>query len=240
MKRYADTLKESKSEDTVEYQLLGNDIPAVMETLLEHENYEDAKLVRVMAEAGVFTGPKGESDAKKSGNEAKVHALNASLENMSIENRKAIKEITHQEAEQHFACGEAVLAACYELAADSVESAVLKLIRANELFLAYYVARMLKVPLLDHIQFLLGMRSERLGQLEQAGFYYKNSRNPRTVELFAARNKLDYAKYMPQKDVNYAKLAAESKGPDSVFYHILAGNVSEACKLVIDRTKSMN
>ncbi len=221
----------------MEYQLLGDNVSAAIDTMLEHEDFEDAKLVRTVAESGVFSGTKKLADAVRSGPDPKLQALNASLESMTAENRKVLRDIAHQEAEQHFANGEAVLAAGSELAISAGEDSVKKLIRANELFLAYYVAKLLKVPALDHIQFLLGLRAERLGQFEQAAFFYKNSRNPRAMQLFAARNNLDYAKYMPQKGVDYLKMATETKGPDAVYYYILAGKLPEACQTVVSRTK---
>jgi len=205
--------------------------------LLEHEDYEDAKLVKVLSEAGVFFDPRTKF-AKVAEKGSKVHALNAAIESMTIENRKVLREIAHQEAEQYFAEGEAILATASELAMNSVEAAVLKLIRANELFLAYHVAKILKVNALDHIHFLLGMRFERLKQMEHAAYYYKNCRNPRTQQLFAARNKLDYSKYGVSQIVDYAKLAEQSTSFDSVFYHVMAGNLEVACKQVIEKTKS--
>ena len=169
---------------------------------------------------------------------SKAHALDATLENMSIDNKKILREIAHQEAEEYFADGEAILAACAELAISSTESAVIKLIRANELFMAYYVAKTLKVAALDQISWLLGMRSEKLHQFEQAGFYYSNCRNPRVRQLYIARNKFDYTKGKIKSQAEYLKLAAESKGPDAIFYYVMGGNLDEACKLAIERTKS--
>eukprot|EP01022_Parablepharisma_sp_SALTPOND_P018648 TRINITY_DN3078_c4_g1_i1.p1 TRINITY_DN3078_c4_g1~~TRINITY_DN3078_c4_g1_i1.p1 ORF type:complete len:595 (-),score=77.13 TRINITY_DN3078_c4_g1_i1:3355-5139(-) len=236
VEKYAEVLKISSSEDALGYQLLGNDIKGAVENLLDHEDYEDAKLVKILSEVNVFFDA-GKNYQKST--PSRTHALNATVENMSSDNKRTVMDISHTEAEQYFADSEAIMGAAAELAIGNTEAAVAKLVRANDLFLAHFVAKLLKVPALDQINFLLGRRSERLGQLEHAGYYYKNSRNPRSAQLFAARNKLDLTKYAPQSAEAYAKLAVEAHGADAVFYYILSGNIPEACKITIERTKKI-
>jgi len=240
VKRYADELKKSASEDAISYQLLANDTKSAVDNLLETENYENAKLVKVLSEAGVFFDTTKMYEYKKIDESvSKTQALNASVENMRPENRAVVVDISHLESEKYLSEGEVVLSAASELAIGNLEAAVVKLIRGNELFLAYFVAKLLKVPALDQINYLLGQKLERMRFYDDAYYFYKNSRNPRAVSLFVARNKLEYSKYGLTAPSSYAKNAGDSHGADAVFYNILAGNLLEASKIAIEKIKNV-
>lgn len=236
VKRHVNYLKEAKSEDLLNYQLLDNDISGGIQTLCSQENYQDAILVKMQSESGAF---ENQTKYIKTEEKNKIHALNASLDSLKGEDIKMLKAISHKEAELYFSNSEAVLAACAELATGSIDAAVVMLIRANEIFLAYFVAKLLKANALDEINQLLGMRSERLGQIEHAAFYFKNCRNQRRMQLFVARNKLDYNKYGLQTKIDYKNYVKGAKGADAVFYNIMSEDLEQACKITIERLQSI-
>lgn len=234
--RYTQVLKGNSDESLLEYQLLGNNKEGAIETLVDKEEYEDAKLVKVLSESGVFFNA---SHNYKCEDKPDVHPLNANIENIPAEFKASIVEICHLEAEQYFSKGEVLLSAAVELAIGNNTEAIVKLIRANELPLAYFVAGALKIPVLDQLSLLLGLKAEKLNEIDLAFHYYKSSRNLRNARLFAARTKLDASKYGIKPIGDCAKLAKESKGPDAVYYSILSGDISEAAKLTIEYTKQV-
>ena len=179
-----------------------------------------------------------QKESKENTEGKKLDALNVNLSALSSESIKILKSISHQEAELYFANGEPVLAACSELAMGSSESAVIKLIRANELFLAFFVAKILKLPCLDEIQQLLALRMMKFGQIEHALKFYKNCRDNRLYYLQIAKNKMDYQKNALQSQKEYEKMAKDSKNSDAVYYYLMAQNNDEAARVAIESTKS--
>jgi len=234
--RYTQALKESSDENLLEYQLLANDKQGAIDILLEKEEYEDAKLLKILFESGVFFDV---SKCYESKDRAKKDPLNAHIENIAPEFRKNITDICHLEAEQYFAKGEVLLSAAVELAIGNNTEAIIKLIRANELLLAYFVAGVLKVPVLDQINYLLALKAEKINDVNLAFYYYKNSRNIRNARLYAVRAKVDGSNFGVKPIGDYVKLAKEATGADAVYYHILSENLEQAANITIEFTQKV-
>jgi len=232
IEKYTEELKVNGGEDLLEYQILGNDIKGAVKYLIDSEQYEDAKLISILGENNVYVDVA--KDTKK--REATVQSLDVNFDSISDQSKKLIVDISHSEAEQYFREGEVILGAAAELAIGDKEAAIMKLIRANELPLAYYLAKLLKVPVLDQINYFLGMKSERLGLIDQAATYYRNCKNPRLVQLFTIKHQLDSSKYFLKSSGEYVKLALGAKGVDAVFYYLMAGDIQRAAKMTIENT----
>eukprot|EP00826_Nyctotherus_ovalis_P017242 TRINITY_DN15065_c0_g1_i2.p1 TRINITY_DN15065_c0_g1~~TRINITY_DN15065_c0_g1_i2.p1 ORF type:complete len:411 (+),score=99.54 TRINITY_DN15065_c0_g1_i2:123-1355(+) len=235
IEKYTDHLKAESRDDLLEYQIISHDLQGAVSNLIDQEQYEDAKLISILGENNVFT------DAAKDSKDppAKTESLDVNFESMSSESKKAIVDISHSEGELYFREGEAILGAAAELAIGDSEAAVVKLIRANELHLAFFLAKLLKLPVLDQVSFFLGMKFERLRLVDQAAAYFRDCKNPRIIQLFASKYKLDPAKYFLKSSDEYRKLADESKGADAVFYLLMAGDISGAAKLTIEGTNKI-
>ena len=233
VENYAKFLHNNPEDDFLGYQILGYNIRDAVSDLIRQEKYEEAKLVKILGDNSVYT------DATKNFKEHKqaTHPLHATFDAMSGEGKQSILKISCIEANEYFNDGEAVLASSAELAIEDHVAAILKLIRANELYLAYYLAQLLKVPVLDQINFFLGMRSEKIGELEQAAFYFQNSKNPRRLQIFASKYNLNEKKYLLKSKEEYEKLAPEARGADAIFYLLLAGNIKSAATMIIEKAK---
>ena len=234
--KYKEVLKKESNEDTLQYELLSNDIESAVKNLIEREEYEDAKVVKILSENEIFFNTEKNY---KNIDVKKIHPLNASIETVPSEVKDMILKIGHIEAEKFFANGEVMLSAATELAAGNTMETIITLIRANELFLAYFVAKLLNIPVLDQINLLLGYRAERLKEIDCAIYYYQNCKNLRNIQLFLKRYNIDPNKYGIKVIGDYNKLAKESQGSDCVYYHILAGNYDEAANITIEKTKNV-
>ena len=240
VEKYASVLKDSGSEEAINYQLISNNIPTAVDTLIEREEYEDAKLLKILFDSHIFKDATANYKTTSPVPDPKLSAMSATTEKMSKEGTNTLKEISHREARQLFNDGEVVLAACAELGTNSYVEAVSMLIRGNELFLALAVSKLLKSPCIDEIYQLLGMRAERLELKQYAEKCYSNCRNKKLLQLFAARNGADYSKLGMKTKEEYEELAKKAVNiSDAVFNYILAGKSMEAAKIGSERIQSM-
>ena len=233
--RYKDVLKKNSGDNLLEYELLANDEKSAMDNLIEREEYEDAKLVKIQFENDIF------NDVTKNyeiSNTKKIHPLNANIETITPEAKNSIMEIFHTESEFYFSKGEIMLSVATEFAAGNINAGIIKLIRANELLLAYYTAKILNSPVLDQISYLLALKAEKCNDLGLPVYFYQCNRNPRYVRLFGAKKQLDLNKFGMKPIGDCAKLAKDSNGVDAVYYYLLSGNQEEAAKITIEKTKN--
>jgi len=190
MQQYTEILKNSNNEEYIIYQLATNDIAPLVKSRVECEEYADAKLIELLAGAGIFTDPIVNQKCLVPVVDVKEKAVNARVDESVIEE---LKEIGYKEAEKFFLAGEPILSACSCLAVGDFDGTIRQLIRANELFLALAICKVLNSKRIDEVQQLLGMRAERLGFLEYAEeLYSKCSNKAEKLKLFAIRNKLDH------------------------------------------------
>ncbi len=240
VERHAKSLSEGGNEEAVNYELISNNISSAVQALLEREEYEDAKLIRILSDSHVFKDPV--APYTKQGEtvpDPKSAALGMDPGKMSPEGVQTLKEISHKESNKLFSTGEVVLAACAELGANACEEAIAKLIRGNELFLAYSVAQLLKSPALDEVAHLLGLRAERLDLPEYAFRYYSVCRDKSLLQFFAVRNKFDSTRCGVKTAGEYEGLIKAGVSPfAAVKYNILAGKIEEAAKIAAERIES--
>ena len=232
--RHALALKQNGSDEALQYQLIGHNIDGVMESLLEREEYEDAKLVKVLSESRVYKDISKDCKPAEAPESGKVPPAGPLTEGT----RRVLREIAHREAEELFNSGHIILAACAELAVNSAEAAVRILLRGNELFLAYAVTQILKAPCMDEVMQLIGLRAERLGLFAQAARCYKSCGNTKLLQLFGVRRDVDCAIYGGQPKSEYEKFLKDATGGEAVLYHVLSGNVDIAATLGAERLTS--
>ena len=230
LQRYSKILKENGSEDSAHYQLIANDIDGSVQTLLEREEYEDAKLLKILSDSQVFNDPLETYKPVAPLVDPKTTALAASAEKLPKATLEELQAIVHKEAEQFFSAGEGVLSACARLAVNDIEGAITQLIRANELFLAFAVCKILKSDKIDEVCQLLGLRAERLGLPDCAAKYYSNCKNKSIISFFAARNELDYAKYNLKPKSHYEAQARAGGSIETIVANsVLSGKYEDAC-----------
>ena len=157
---------------------------------MECEEYEDAKLLKLLAGSHIFTDPLGNQKELAPPQDPKQRSLNAPISETIIEK---LREISHREAEMYFALEEPMLSACSYLAINDIDGTIVQLIRENELFLAFAVCKLLGSKRINEVSQLLGLRAERLNLLDHAKLHYSNCTNKtEKLNFFAVRFKLNY------------------------------------------------
>ena len=87
--------------------------------------------------------------------------------------------------------GQPFLAAGHHLSLNDADSAVMKLLRANELVFAYVVSILYKLPILGQIGFLLALRAERYGERNIGHAILKQIKDDRKLALYIASCHVD-------------------------------------------------
>lgn len=241
LQRYAKVLKDSGSEEAAHCQLVCNDIDGSVETLIEREEYEDAKLLKILADSRVFKDPLARYKSLGAPVDPKALALKpVELGKLPESAVRALKEIAQKEAEEFFSSGEMVLSACAELSVSNVEAAIVQLIRGNELALAFAISVLLKSETVDEVRQLLGLRAERLELFDYAAKYYAGCKNRRLTNFFAVRCGVDHAGLgLKPKEEYYGIAKAASDVAESVQNYLFAWKLEEACTVAVERILSM-
>ncbi len=155
-------------------------------------------------------------------------------------------------AERYFRSGRPVLAACCHLAVDDKMKALQKLIKGNEIGLAYAVGKCLGVQTMDHVILQISRKCERLGLYKLAVNVLQSSRDPGSSTMgVAARfwgrkiipNPAQHNGMMPDR-VSYTQqffkeisLRSPSAYLETARSHEEAGNIIEALKCYAGRFK---
>lgn len=91
-------------------------------------------------------------------------AARISNKQRSEEMTESLREIIDNLAEIYLNQSDPILAACSHLSVNDPSSAVMKLIRSNEVSFAYAAALIFKLPVLNYISWMLARRVERFGE----------------------------------------------------------------------------
>lgn len=137
-----------------------NEIDTAVEMLTESEEYEDSKLIRALKLAGVY------KDVFSKYEETKIEETSID-HHQALKNKKDLNQdeqlidLTRRQAEQYFKAGQAILSCCAYLSISDYKSALIQLLRSNELFLAYVLAYFLYPDGLKDVVVRLAFRAER-------------------------------------------------------------------------------
>lgn len=102
----------------------------------------------------------------------------------SKEANESLREIIDNLAEIYIIRGDPILAACSHLSINDPSSAVLKLLRANEISFAYALALIFKLPQLDHASWMLAKRAERFSERYLGQQLLKQVKSPTLLPLY--------------------------------------------------------
>jgi WD repeat-containing protein 17 len=185
MEKYGDWLsrhEERFTEAPLPYISI-NQVDTAINLLTQAEEFEDAKLVRALKIAGVYKDVLSRYEEEKDFDDEISHHV--ALKNKSDLNKdEQLIMLTKRQAEQYFKAGQAILSACSYLSINDYKSALVQLMRANELFLAYVLTYFLYPEGLKDVIIRLALRAERnmlieeakqlYNMLEEEGAYYKS------------------------------------------------------------------
>jgi hypothetical protein len=105
--------------------------------------------------------------------------------------REELREVVENMANTAIEQGYPFLAAGHHLALNDADSAVMKLLRANELVFAYVAALLYKLPIVGQIGFLLALRAERYGERNIGHSILKTIGDNRKMALYIASCQTD-------------------------------------------------
>lgn len=160
-----------------------NEVDTAVEILTQNEEYEDSKLVRALKIAGVYNEIFKDMEESKH-QEHEVDHQRALKKKSDLHLDEQLVDLTRRQAEQYFKSGQPILSACSFLSINDYKNALIQLIRANELFLAYVLSYFLFPEGLKDVILLLALRAERnmlideakqlLNLLDEDGAYYRS------------------------------------------------------------------
>lgn len=160
MQRYGEWLEsheERFTEAPLPYIAI-NEIDTAVEMLTANEEYEDSKLVRALKVAGVYQDIMRRYEDVKEEEIDHEQALKAK-DNLN----KDVKliELTRLQAQKYFSCAQPILSCCSFLSINDYKSALIQLIRSDELFLAYILAYLLYPEGIKDVIIKLARRAEK-------------------------------------------------------------------------------
>jgi hypothetical protein len=95
--------------------------------------------------------------------ENKDSALNIlNIEDMDPEKIKVLHDITDKESDKYFYNGAPLLSAASHLSIHNTKDGIIKLIRGNEIFLAFLVGTFTKSKHMDELNYLMAARAQKL------------------------------------------------------------------------------
>jgi hypothetical protein len=144
-----------------------NETDTAVRILTENEEYEDSKLVRALKVSGFYKDIFQMYEERKDYNEDISHQ--DALKRMKDLNQdEQLIDLTQRQAQQYFKCGQAILSSCSFLSINDYKNALIQLIKANELFLAYVLAYFLYPEGLKDVVVRLALRAERNMLIDEA------------------------------------------------------------------------
>jgi hypothetical protein len=159
-----------------------NEADTAVQILTENEEYEDAKLVRALKVSGAYVDIFGRYEEHKDYDEDIDHQ-EALKRKKDLNQDEQLIDLTQRQAQQYFKGGQAILSSCSFLSINDYKNALIQLIKANELFLAYVLAYFLYPEGLKDVIIKLALRAERNMLVDEAkklheilgeeGEYYK-------------------------------------------------------------------
>ena len=136
-----------------------NEIDTAVEMLTVNEEYEDSKLVRALKVAGVYQDIMQKyEDVKEEEIIDQEEALKAK-DNLNKDEK--LIELTRLQAQKYFSSGKPILSCWSFLSINDYKSALIQLIRGDELFLAYMLAYLLYPEGIKDVVIRLARRAEK-------------------------------------------------------------------------------
>lgn len=212
-----------------------NEIDTAVDILTQNEEYEDSKLVRALKVAGVYQDVFGKYEEVKHSNDVPIHhqALKSKTD---LNKDEQLVDLTRRQAEQYFKSGQVILSACSFLSINDYKNALIQLVRANELFLAYVLAYFLYRDGVKDVIIRLAYRAERnllvdeakqlLDMLNEEGAYYKS------LMLFRlSMQGLHTSEGFEEEKINSAAMEQVSFESRKVMQEIFSHSIESACEL---------
>lgn len=209
-----------------------NEINTAVDILTQNEEYEDSKLIRALQVAGVYKDVLAKYEETKNMDD-EINHQKALKNKHDLNEDKQLIDLTKRQAEQYFKSGNAILSACALLSINDYKNALIQLVRANELFLAYVLAYFLYPEGLKDVTILLAMRAERnmlideakqlLSQLHEDGAYHKSL----MLHRLSLQGLHSPEGFEEEKD-NAAAMDTLSFEARKVMQEVLSGNIEAA------------
>ena len=99
---------------------------------------------------------------------------------------ESLRDIVDNLAEEYLQQGNPILAACTHLSINDPSSAVIKLIRANQLPFAFVLCKLFKLNLINYVTWIVAKKAERSNQFDLGFKLLKSLNQPLLCALFGA------------------------------------------------------
>ena len=146
--------------------LVSNNVDQAIEHMKEREEYQDAKVVKAMQMTGIFRNVLDKIRSKEGMNQQEQGVPRAEefKDFEFAQNDPQLKRIVDKESETFFYQGKTLLAATAYLSISNFKKCIQILMRSQELYLAYYVAKLFYQPALKEVALKLSERAEKYFQ----------------------------------------------------------------------------
>ncbi len=108
------------------------------------------------------------------------------ISSKEIQVDETLRDIVDNLAEEYLQQGNPILAACTHLSINDPSSAVIKLIRANQLSFAYILCKLFKLNLINYITWLVAKKADKSGIFDLGFKLIKSLNQPLLLALFGA------------------------------------------------------
>jgi len=147
--------------------------------------------------------------------------------------------LVKDESEKYFYQGQTLLSAASFLSINDFKNAISVLLRTNELYLAYYIAKFFYPPALKEVTLMLCEKAERFFQSDVAVLLMNENLAESELSALARRRMMNNGlikKSQSQQDVDFKneqkgmQLLDQGEHLQAVYYLILANHIEKACE----------
>ena len=161
--RHTQVLTEQRNLEAPLAALVSNNCDQAIEHMKEREEFQDAKVVKAMQMTGIFKNVLEKTRSKEGVNQVE-QGVPRSEEFKDLEfaqNDPQLNRIVEKESETFFYQGKTLLAAAAYLSISNFKKCIQVLVRSQELYLAFYVAKLFCPAAVKEVAIKLAERAEK-------------------------------------------------------------------------------
>jgi len=238
-KRYAQELALDGADDTGAYYLSSGQVNEATKFYIDRGSYEDARLIAALKANNKFAHLEATDRYQ-----TKTKAEESSRIGQHVYNSPEIRDIISNLAEDAMKAGQPLLAAAYHLSVNDGNSAVSKLLRANEPLYALALCKIYDLDIQPQVYLVIAQKADRMGERFLGNILLNQLQNKAPLEIFCADSPLQKKEtnelYLQNNLSSVDKFEGEGqryleKGrvAEAVKYFVLSKNTEKACHLAV-------
>jgi len=184
-KRYAQELALDGADDTGAYYLSSGQVNEATKFYIDRGSYEDARLIAALKANNKFAHLEATDRYQ-----TKTKAEESSRIGQHVYNSPEIRDIISNLAEDAMKAGQPLLAAAYHLSVNDGNSAVSKLLRANEPLYALALCKIYDLDIQPQVYLVIAQKADRMGERFLGNILLNQLQNKAPLEIFCADSPL--------------------------------------------------